>query len=311
MAHGQGFERGLVVTTAGDTLRGEIENRFWQAPPENVVFRPAPQASRRTFDKAQLRAFRLEKGRYFRAEVVPLDRAARSRTASLLGKLEFDQRPELLLAEVLVEGPVTLLQAVVDDVTHYFVQRPGQPFLELTERKYLVDKNGQALVVDANNYKSQLTIYFGECPAAVAAAGKASFLAKDLIAVAQAFARNCSATQQAASTTAVLKPPHFIAFNGGLLAGGSYNRLSFDNPKAGIESPLFNDLRLDGKWHPSMGLYLDVLLPARRWMVHTELTYSTYGQAATQTAGVLAYQWSGSQINGRFGARHVFNRNAD
>jgi hypothetical protein len=61
----QVFERGYVVTAAGDTLRGVIENRFWQAPPESVVFRPTPQGASRTYSRAQLRAFSAGAGPLF------------------------------------------------------------------------------------------------------------------------------------------------------------------------------------------------------------------------------------------------------
>lgn len=310
-AHGQVFERGYVVTTAGDTLRGELENRFWQGPPDGVTFRTAPDAPARLFPRTRVRAFRLEGGRYFRAEVLPLDRNAQTNVANLPTRLVITQRPDSLLAEVLVNGPVPLLRAVVDDVTHYFVQRPGQPFLELVERRYLLDTNGHQRIVNANNYRSQLTVYFGDCPAAVAAAGTASFSAKGLAAVVQAFSGQCTAARRAGEDLTVPARPHRpFAFNGGLLAGAVYNISQFDSQTAGEERPLLNNLDLDGRLHPFGGAYFDVLLPGRRWALHGEAALSTFGRRGTfpLANGAGSYTWYGTKIDTRLGARYMLKQ---
>ena len=97
-ARGQSFERGYLVTTAGDTLRGEIQNRFWQAPPESVVFRSSPAAPGKEYSRRRLRAVRLESGRYFRAEVLVVDHGARTHTGDLPSRLVVSLRTDSLLA---------------------------------------------------------------------------------------------------------------------------------------------------------------------------------------------------------------------
>lgn len=311
-ALGQVFERGYVVTAAGDTLRGEIENRFWQAPPESVLFRPAPDVPGRTYLRRQLRAFRLEGGRYFRAEVVPLDRGARTQVNGLPQRLVVNQRSDSLLVEVLVDGAVPLLRVVIDGVTHYLVRRPGRPYLELTERKYLVFADGRERVVNANNYQSQLTVYFGDCPAAVAAAKTAAYTFRDLAALVQVFSVQCTVGRQPGREYLALARPHRpFAFNGGLLAGGAYNRLSLKlEDEVGEEEPLLRNLNLDGRLHPLAGLYLDVLLPGRRWAGHGEASFSTYGRRGTRSlaGGAGSYTWYGTLLNTRLGARYVLQQ---
>ena len=59
------------------------------------------------------------------------------------------QEPTRLFAEVLVEGPASLLRVPLAGATHHFVRRESQPYLELTERRYL--RPGTATLVEANN----------------------------------------------------------------------------------------------------------------------------------------------------------------
>lgn len=39
LAHSQNFEPGCLVLQRGDTLRGEVENAFWESPAKTVRFR--------------------------------------------------------------------------------------------------------------------------------------------------------------------------------------------------------------------------------------------------------------------------------
>ena len=311
-AHGQVFERGFVVTTAGDTLRGEIENRFWNQPPVRVDFRPTPGAPTQAFGRTGLRAFGLDGGRYFRTEVVPLDRAARTQGTDLPQRLTIKQRPDTLLAEVLVDGPAPLLRVVLDDVTHYFVRRPGKPFEELVGRKYLSTVNGRQGIVDANNYKSQLLLYFGDCPAATGATERAPFTVAGLASVVQAFNEQCSpARRPGTSYTARTSSHRSFAYNGGLLLGVGYNHLQLGSASGGEEAPLLNNLNLDGRAHPLGGLYLDLLLPGRRWMVHSEALFSEYGRKGTfaLAGGAGSYAWYGTRIDAHLGVRNALLQN--
>ncbi|MDO7850017.1 hypothetical protein [Hymenobacter convexus] len=311
-AHGQVFERGFVVTTAGDTLRGEIENRFWQQPPTRIDFRPSATAPTQVLGRARVRAFGLDGGRYFRTEVVPLDRAARTQGTDLPQRLVVDQRPDTLLAEVLVDGPAPLLRAVVEDVAHYYVQRPGKPFEELVDRKYLSTANGRQGIVSANNYKGQLLLYFGDCPAATTALESAPFTVAGLAGVVQAFNEQCSpAKRPGTSYTARTGSHRSFAFNGGVLAGVGYNHLQFGSAGGGEEAALLSNLNLDGQAHPLGGLYLDMLLPGRRWMVHSEAVFSEYGRKGTfaLAGGAGSYTWYGTRVDAHLGVRNALLQN--
>jgi hypothetical protein len=191
----QVFQPGWVLLAKGDTLRGEVEDNAWEEAPERVRFRAAAGAAIETYTVPTIRAFRLREGRFFRLETLPLDRGAQKQLSYLAPWLTRKPQPETFLVEVLVDGPASLLRTAVADVQHYYVRRAGQPALELAERYYLREQDGRQTMADGNNYKGELLTYFGDCPAAAQAIGR--FEASALVAVVQAYNRQCATPPQA------------------------------------------------------------------------------------------------------------------
>ncbi len=188
-----------MVRSSGDTLRGEIENRFWVEPPAFIRFRSTLGGPEQLFQPRQLRTVSFTDGRYFHYLVLSLDHGAETRLDLLPRNNATDVRTDSVLAEVLVDGVAKLLRVVLPGAAHYLVQRPSQPVLDLSERHYL--SNGlRARLVNGNNSRGQLGVYFGDCPAAHDAALKAVFTAEGLTAVVQAYNTTCSATKRTGRT---------------------------------------------------------------------------------------------------------------
>ncbi len=167
-ARAQVYERGWLVRTSGDTLRGEIENAFWEEAPTFVRYRPAGTEASQLLQAGRVRAFGFTGGRLFRRELLSLDQAAETRLQALPRGNHVVMKSDSVLAEVLLTGPAELLRVVLPGAVHYEVRRPGQPPLPLSERKYLVENKsgGTWSIVDGNNYRNQLALYFADCPAA-------------------------------------------------------------------------------------------------------------------------------------------------
>jgi hypothetical protein len=266
----QSFEPGFIVRANGDTLRGEVENGFWVAPPTFIRFRATAASPSELLQPRQLRAVSFTGGRYFRYEVLPLDHAAQTQLENLVHGNPFDVQVDSLLAEVLLTGPIELRRVVLPGAMHYLLQRPGRPWLSLTERKYLRESpSGGWQITDGNNYRGQLEVYFVDCPAAVAAARTASYTAEGLAAVAQAYAASCAPAAPPVRSWLAVTKPRRVAFQGGVLAGMRYHRLeSVVNELAGENT--------DGQLHPFGGLYAELLQPSRTTAIYGELTLTTF-----------------------------------
>ena len=274
----QVFRPGWLLPAQGDTLRGEIEDDAWADAPTQVRFRAAPGAAITSYPPASLRGFRLQGGRYFRYETLPIDRAAQTEPNRVAEALVRDQHPEALLAEVLVEGPARLLYSPINSVQHFFVQREGEPYLELSERAYLRLENGQRFLVDANNYRGELTRYFGDCPAVVQRLAATPFTSVGLGALVQAYNQQCAASPQ--PSTVYESRQSGLGLRLALVAGARYNQSQLHAP-AYTANAAFDGQSQDGAVHPVGGLALDLLSPGRRVALHVAgLLTQAGGQAA-------------------------------
>ncbi|MDO7851512.1 hypothetical protein [Hymenobacter convexus] len=298
----QTFEPGYVVRTVGDTLRGEIENGFWEEPPPSIRFRRSAQSPSETYLPHQLRAARFTKGRYFRFLRLPIDHAAKA----VVGHLPRENRPAIqtdsLLAEVLVEGTASLVRVVLPDIVHYVVLRPDRPALDLSERKYLRQgSDGVWTLVNGNNYRGQLGVYFGDCPTVSLAAQKAAFTVEGLSAVVLAYNAACSpAHQPGHNLLAEATPRRRLAFQGGVLAGVRYNRT--ESNAAELAGTC-----VDCAVHPFGGLYAEVLQPSRTAAIFGELTLSSFKSSNVEYSNYSysksVYTYKGLLGSARLGVR--------
>ncbi|UYZ58824.1 hypothetical protein [Hymenobacter latericus] len=311
-ASAQVFEPGYLILTAGDTLRGEVENNYWSAPPKEIRFRPHAQTPPAPYLARQLRGVHLGSGRLLRREVLPIDYTVTSDLKRMPEQLRIEQRPDTVLADVLVTGAASLLLIEDGNVKHYFVKREQQPYLELAPRKYRQNLGGVVKVVDANNYRGQLEVYFLDCPAVVAALPKTAFTETALANLVQRYNRECSAARQPGSSNVVAKPRNRVKLQVGPAIGVRYNsqrlRLA-DSP--GLEQPTLDGLQTDGRLHAQYGVFFDVVFPGRHLALHTAVNRSGFGRTArvSSPAGSANYQgtldWRGSFTSIELGLRYL------
>lgn len=279
----QTYQPGLLVRSTGDTLRGEVENGFWVEPPTLIRFRAAPASPSQQFRPDELRAVRFVNGRAFRYEAVPIDYAAREKTQTLERGNIPAVRTTYFLTEVLAEGAVSLVRVALPGVAvHYVLLAAGRPPLALSEHAYLRQEAGGAwLSTNNNNYRGQLGIFFGDCPAASQAAQTAPFTAKGLAAVVHSYNTACGPRLQASQNLlAQTAATRSVAWLGGIIAGARYNRL-----QAADNGPC-----LDCGFHPYGGLYTELLLPARTTGIYGELGLSsTQGQTQQYFPAIYSY----------------------
>jgi hypothetical protein len=166
-AQAQQFEPGYLVQANGDTVRGEVENGFWEDAPTTLRFRQQTAAPIQNRPTRTLRGFGLSSGRQWRAQILTYDAAAESRRDFVQPDAPRTRLvTDTLLTEVLLNGPIGLTVAFRGSSPHYFVQRAGQPPLELVNRVYSrTGSNGRQMLSTVNNYREQLRMYLQpECP---------------------------------------------------------------------------------------------------------------------------------------------------
>lgn len=310
LTQAQVFEPGYLVNFRGDTLRGEVENAFWSNPPKLVRYRATPQTSSQTYQASQLRSVALASGRLLRYELLPLDRSAQTDIQRLPKGLHFQQHPDSVMADVLVDGPAKLLAITLDDVHHYFVRRPQQPWLEMTERLYVRAK--QSVVADGNDYQNQLRLYFLDFPAVVAQIENTPFTPTGMIGLVQAY-------NQRYNTPGEINKVYYepeevgrrrVATSAGLLLGTRFNSMRLQTNQApGVEPFTLQGIDADGRLHVQGGAYVDITHPARRTALHIDAVLSRYGRTGTIPASPNGqvpqgtFAWGGTLLSNHISLR--------
>ncbi|MVN76190.1 hypothetical protein GO988_07620 [Hymenobacter sp. HMF4947] len=194
---------------------------------------------------------------------------------------QHDVQIDSVLAEVLVEGPFMLWRVARPRVTHFLLRRPGQPVLELSERRYLRQMpSGGWAITEGNDYHAQLGQYVGDCPAAYQAAATAAFTAAGMVGVVRAYDETCAPGQAPfRSWLAQATPRRKQAFQAGIVAGTRYNR---------IENFAYstNGACADCGVHPFGGLYAELVQPSRTTAIYGELSLSPFHSSSAQFLGI-------------------------
>lgn len=156
----ENFEAGYIVTTKGDTVRGQIDNRQWQRTPERIRFRADSSASVRFYFPKGLRAFGVG-ARHFRSRTVWIDPNPIEATDFEESQAEFqvrkpeDVRRTFLL--VLLDGRVTLYEQRSDRRRFYLEW--GDRIQPLVKHAKPVTRGQNELYRPVHQYRNHLEQY--------------------------------------------------------------------------------------------------------------------------------------------------------
>ncbi|QJX46225.1 hypothetical protein HMJ29_04430 [Hymenobacter taeanensis] len=292
-AQAQQFEPGYLVRQAGDTLRGTIENEFWEDAPRELRFRSQPTAAIMNVSTRSLRGFGLSSGRQWRAQVLSYDAAAESRRTYVQRDAPRTRMvTDTLLTELLLDGPLSLTVAFRSTSPHYFVQRAGQAPLELVNRVYSrTNADGREILSQVNNFREQLRLYLQpECPAVAQRWNQLRFEAASLRTFLVAYKTEClglPALKPEPGAQPAVTGAGKMRLEVGVLAGASFVNSHFSKPSyittdvnypgpganledVNLEQAYLSGAQLERGVRPVAGAYLDALFPGRRFALHLE-----------------------------------------
>lgn len=329
-AQAQTFQPGYFIHAAGDTVRGELENAYWQDAPTTIRFRPQGQTDLQILPTRSLQAFGLSGVRDWRTQYLTYDAAAESNPSYLQTDAPRTRFvADTLVTEVLVQGPITMLAAFRGTTPHYFLLRDGQKPLELVDRRYqYTGPDGRHYLSRVNDYREQLRAFLPTCPEVEPRISKLPYDEKAIIRLVQQYNTTCLGQPMAATQTTADKPKgqNRVRLDWGVQAGAAYTNTTAKDGKSAdnlyvsingqkqyevlpLEKRYLSNAKLEQGLRPIVGLYADVLFPGRRLALHTEGSYRKmrdYQQEfATGQAGYPSktYRLSGSQTNLQIGIR--------
>ncbi|MBO9199418.1 MULTISPECIES: hypothetical protein [Niastella] len=150
------YQRGQVVVTNGDTLKGWIDYRNWNVNPTSIRFKLDSLADNaRQFTTTDISFFQVAGDKYLKAiitkDMLPVD------INHLVPDSTVNQQTDTAFLRVLVEGPVLNLYEVYDFKPHYYIQDSTKSYRELTYKCTLDEVTNRMKI--SNYFRGDLIAY--------------------------------------------------------------------------------------------------------------------------------------------------------
>jgi hypothetical protein len=150
------YQRGQVVLTNGDTLKGWIDYRNWHVNPTSIRFKQDSLADNaRQFTVTDISFFQVAGDKYLKAfitkDMLPVD------IGHLVIESTVNQQTDTAFLRVLVEGPILNLYEVYDFKPHYYIQDSTKSYRELTYKCSLEEVSNRLKI--GNYFRGELIAY--------------------------------------------------------------------------------------------------------------------------------------------------------
>jgi hypothetical protein len=159
---------GYIIDNKGDTIHGFILYRDGNMG-ESCNFRPSPQLKGINYLPSEIRAFRIDEGKYFISRMAPV----------------FDKQ-ELIFLEYLIKGKLNVY-FFHDNTDHYYTEKEGGPLVELTEKETIYRDKYNDPIYKRNLYQGKLKSQLSDCMTVVPMADQTRLEHKSLIRMAQTY----------------------------------------------------------------------------------------------------------------------------
>jgi len=169
-------EPARLVTAAGDTLHGYINNLQWAGSPDKVSFQATPGAPWQIFNPMDLQAFSFTDGDHYVTKTVTYHFLPANLNTYEIYKDTVHLRKTLLL-RVLASGPASLYYFRDENgYDHFFIEKDSLPIDELKKTHSVMNgSDGRQYSVKENRYMLSLNYYFSDCPDVVSRIQGVSF----------------------------------------------------------------------------------------------------------------------------------------
>jgi hypothetical protein len=163
------YQKGYIVSNAGDTIHGYIDYRQWDINPFEIKFRPDSLSKQVNYTPLDLKAFVVSEDHYL-GGIFEIDKSPYLIEDLTTENKAFPDTDTVFLT-VLVEGTLNLYYMKDSNAKeHFFIKKNDSGIFELIYRRYLVlneDKPGienKTNIVENNMYKGMLIYYTSELP---------------------------------------------------------------------------------------------------------------------------------------------------
>lgn len=144
---GHTFKPGSIVSSKGDTIRGELAVQGDFSSSKSCIFRTNAKADAQTFKPFDIRGYAFDAGKHYESAVLP-------------------ESGDSLFLRFVLDGNIDLLSREdYRSFTYYYIRKDTLPLVNL----YYIDRPVSSIFADTDrvitNYKTTLYPYTDDCPA--------------------------------------------------------------------------------------------------------------------------------------------------
>ena len=261
------FVAGYVVTTAGDTLKGYIDNQDWTRTPARVDFKRSAGEAPQAYHPYQAASFYIQPtGELFEAKAVSIDKSPTE-----LSKMIPNAPPvvvqDTVFLKTLIRGKVSLYHYRDEAYkTHYYLQKEAQPE-ELVLKQGM---NDQHELVVTERYRGLLAYYLGDCPSVQKQIAGAPFKGTAFLRLVSDYYQ-CTGSRPEYAEAAGVERMGKIKLEAGITGGVAINSLRMEGGYTGKMD--FGSMTV-----PAAGVSLNFVMPRNlsKWSFYNEVTWKRF-----------------------------------
>jgi len=265
---------GSIVTLAGDTVKGMLDYRNWNANPEKISFRPNSESTTRQYTQNDILAF-LVANDIYRSVTVEVEMSPH-KTKDLQYGSQFQLQTKRLFLRALFDHAKGLYIYHAPDDKELFFLKQDSTFTLLLHKKYLKELSGSNVAAQNNKYLGQLASYLQDCPS-IQSKLKTTKYTK--ISLEKLFSYYYSCIGEAETKE---KNDEHVQAELGLVAGAMVTSLKFSG---GSASPYLASTHYSTSFNFIGGVSLNLVAPRnnRKWSIYNELVYGSFHVNGTYT----------------------------
>ncbi|MCW3117648.1 MAG: hypothetical protein JWM28_1730 [Chitinophagaceae bacterium] len=264
----QNFQNAYVVNINQDTIRGEIDYRYWEKTPRRIEFKKENSENKIFYKPDEITAFHVANQNYVSA-IVSLEKSSQ-RINELDNSPDFIFSKDTVFLEALVTGnkPLYYLKDFNEKESFFIKGESGYELLRYKE--YLKTVDGISMLVKNEGYKNSLKVYLQECAGLYRKIERMSYTLKNMQNLFRDY-YTCQGVNPGYQKEIGKNKSEF-----GVLAGLAVTKLTFSSSASSVNEIANTNFPQSTAF--AAGLFYNIYLhrDLKKLSINAELIYSSY-----------------------------------
>lgn len=263
----ENYKPGKILTLSGDTIKGFIDFRNWIQNPKKISFRKTLNDQLITYTPESILSFYVGDDIYESA-IVKLDPNSYNQE-DLTYSNTMNLKIDTVFLQTMIKGEKSLYNHIDNSGKENFFIKEGKEYELLVYQRYFKDVADQKKIIENKKYIGQLSIYFQNCPTALAKLSSTKYEPKSLLNL-FSYYYNCTNT-----AIGFKNETKKISNEFGLIVGVTETQLSFGG-SASLE--YLKSGNFSKSYNFTAGLFYNLIFGNNqgKWSLNNELLYTSY-----------------------------------